>query len=44
MSSAGATFLLEVSFDDFIDAVLRWFDVVDSDLASKLRAIQAEWA
>jgi len=44
MSSAGATFLLEVSFDDFIDAVLRWFDVVDSELASKLRAIQAEWA
>jgi hypothetical protein len=44
MSSAGAPSVLEVSFDDFIDAVLRWFDAVDSELASKLRAIQAEWA
>jgi hypothetical protein len=43
MSSAGATFLLEISFDDLIDAVLRWFDAVEPNLASDLRKLQATW-
>jgi hypothetical protein len=33
----------KVSLDELVDAVLRWFDVVNPRLASYLRKIQSTW-
>ena len=33
----------KVSLDELVDAVLRWFDVVNPKLASDLRKIQSTW-
>jgi len=32
-----------LSVDELVDAVLRWFDVVNPQLAGTLRALQAGW-
>jgi hypothetical protein len=33
----------EVPLEDLVDAVLRWFDAVNPELAKGLREIQANW-
>ena len=43
MIPTGPFATLEISFDELVDAVLRWFDVVNSEVASELRTIQATW-
>lgn len=43
MTAFGAGEPCEVSLDELVDAVLRWFDVVNPELAADLRKIQSTW-
>jgi hypothetical protein len=43
MTSAGAGEPCEMSLDELVDAVLRWYDVVNPELAADLRRIQSTW-
>jgi hypothetical protein len=43
MLTSGAGEPCELSLDELVDAVLRWFDVVNPELAANLRKIQSTW-
>ena len=43
MTSAGAGEPCEMSLDELVDAVLRWYDAVNPELAADLRKIQSTW-